>query len=719
MDGKASAALAFLNRKQLGRSQITILQLCTLLGVYIPRFCYHEKLSIVGSCRMCLVEICKASKPMVACSTPLLTGMDIYTETALIKNAREHVLEFLLINHPLDCPICDQGGECDLQDQSLLYGSDLGRFKDSKRAVLEKNLGPFIKTVMTRCIHCTRCVRFMSEIAGSNLLGILGKGKDMEIGTYINAPLLSEISGNIIDICPVGALTSKPFAFTNRSWELRSVESIDILDGLGSSIRIDLRGAELVRVLPKTNEYLNEQWITNKIRFTYDGFRYRRLSVPFIHVENWSYQKASSFLYINASWEFVCKLVMCSLVYLLIHSADVGFMLGDFVDLNTVLFIDRVSDVLGSFIQSNLDSANFTIDFPDDYLLNKPIPHFEKSNLYVFIGCDVCFESPLLNARISKKITHEMYSKKTIVSFGSLSVRKNNYMQLGINAHGLIKLIQGRHFFCDKMNHFNDITWITNYHYSGIHSDIFNILSLFSRFAGKKNLVNVLHKDCSIVSKLNVGCFDHGYKGLTKYSTRKVQCLYNIGSDEVIQEKCGNYYLVYQGHHNFLSLRQQKAFILLPSSTFVEQTSIYMNTEGRFLFSRKAVTPPGLAKNDFEIFKIISTMLLIFLYKKRIRNNTIRGKIKFKKKTETIFILIPQLLYYQKWRKLILGVTVWRLYYSYFIQVTHSILAKIVRLTNIVYHRLIDNYYNTSVINSASKILSKFNVKLSNYGMNY
>lgn len=295
----------FINGTQMEvHSNFTVLQACGLAGIYIPRFCYHEKLSIVGSCRVCMIELYKSLKPIIACATPVVKDMEIYTETALTKNSREHVLEFLLINHPLDCPICDQGGECDLQDQSLVYGSDRGRFKEKKRAVFNKDFGPFIKTVMTRCIHCTRCVRFMSEIAGDNILGVLGRGKDMEIGTYINTILRSEISGNIIDICPVGALTSKPFAFTSRSWELRSIESIDILDGLGSSIRLDFRGSEIVRILPIVNELINEHWITDKIRFTYDGFKYNRLITPLFRKKKWSYINKSNVSYLTSSWEY-------------------------------------------------------------------------------------------------------------------------------------------------------------------------------------------------------------------------------------------------------------------------------------------------------------------------------------------------------------------------------------------------------------------------------
>jgi len=704
--------------QMLGNSHMTILQLCVLAGIYIPRFCYHEKLSIVGSCRMCLVEVCKSSKPMVSCATPLIASMDIYTETALVKNAREHILEFLLINHPLDCPICDQGGECDLQDQSLIYGSDLGRFKDSKRAVLEKNLGPFIKTVMTRCIHCTRCVRFMSEISNTDLLGILGRGKDMEIGTYITTDLVSEISGNIIDLCPVGALTSKPFAFTNRSWELRSTESIDVLDGLGSSIRIDLRGAEVVRVLPKTNEYLNEQWITNKIRFTYDGLKYRRLSIPFIHKKDWAYHMQSRLVYINASWEFVCKLAVYTLIYLLVGSANIYFLLGDLVDLDTILFTVKLVNLLGSSVSNDFNN-DINIDLPCNFKLNKPIPHFEKSNIYLFLGCDVCFESPLLNVRVSKQITRKPISKKTVASFGLLSKHIGNYVQLGVHANGLNKLIEGRHFFCARISNSEEIVWVTNLNSLRFQNVSLGVLNIFSRWINKKNSVNTLHTDCSTVSQFDVGFVNHAYKHVNNYSVHNAmpRYIYNVGFDSNIQEYIINYYIIYQGHHNLLTSSKKNAFIFLPSSTFVEKTGTYVNTEGRFLFSKKAVTSPGLAKSDIEILKILGAMLLLFIYDTSYfyQNSTSHSNNYV---LDISHILIPQLLYHLKWRRYTLGFSTWWFYHAYFFQID-TILTMTYNVANTIYYRIIDNYYNTSVINSASKVLSKINMKLLNYGLGY
>ena len=263
----------------------TVLQACDAAGVDIPRFCYHQRLSIAGNCRMCLVEVEKAPKPVASCAMPLAPGMNIKTDTPLVKKAREGVMEFLLANHPLDCPICDQGGECDLQDQSMMFGSDRSRFTEAKRGVEDKNLGPLVKTVMTRCIHCTRCVRFSQEVAGVPMLGAVGRGNAMEIGTYVEAALSSEMSGNVVDLCPVGALTNKPYAFTARSWELRSTPSVDVLDGCGAHIKVDSRVGEVMRILPRLNEAVNEEWISDKTRYAVDGLKRQRLDVPLLRID--------------------------------------------------------------------------------------------------------------------------------------------------------------------------------------------------------------------------------------------------------------------------------------------------------------------------------------------------------------------------------------------------------------------------------------------------
>lgn len=684
-------------------ASFTILQLCTLLGVYIPRFCYHEKLSIVGSCRMCLVEMHKAFKPIVACATPLLTGMNIRTETALVRNSREHILEFLLINHPLDCPICDQGGECDLQDQALIYGSDRGRFKEKKRSVSNKDLGPFIKTIMTRCIHCTRCVRFMSEIANDNMLGTLGRGKDMEIGTYISTQIGSEISGNIIDICPVGALTSKPFAFAARSWELRSVESIDIFDGLGSSIRLDFRGSEVVRVLPKTNESINEQWITNKIRFAYDGFKYQRLTMPLLRKGKWctSNRKQQRTFY-NISWERVMKLINITLLYYLLvytyHS--VQFNVGKLIDVNSICALARVIALLGlqpivSQVGWSKDYNN--IDFRYSYILNKPIVHFERSGAYIFLGSNPQMDAPLLNTRLFKKSR----TKKLIGFFGSRLKDPNYSKQLGVNTDNLIRITEGRHFFCNALCNFREISWISS---SIDRNSAFFLLNTLPNVINKVHSFNILHDNCT-----QIGILDLGLTRIQNESTNWVdlvsnnQFYYNIGIEHN-DAVCMNGFIVYQSHHNICSnIEDVRYNIVLPSSSFIEKTRFHINVEGRLLSTRKAVASPGFAKEDLDIINILG---LLF------RLNTTRDLSNM-----LLRFLMPHLFVNLAWRSCYLYSFVWYLYYIQRIVSTN--VWWLAYVYNNIYTYAIDSYYKTNLIVAASKILSKYTVVLSNYTGKY
>ncbi len=331
----------------------SVLQACEVLGLEIPRFCFHERLLIAGNCRMCLVEIEKSPKPQASCAIPVMPGMKVFTNTPLVKKAREGVLEFLLLNHPLDCPICDQGGECDLQDQAMIYGSDRSRFMERKRGVEDKNLGPLIKTIMTRCIHCTRCVRFATEVAGVEVLGTTARGIDTEIGTYVEKMFKSELSGNVIDLCPVGALTSKPYAFTSRPWELRNTESIDTLDSVGSNIRIDARGTEIMRIIPRLNEDINEEWISDKTRFSYDGLKRQRLTQPMVRKDgnlvpvDW----LEAFTYISKKLKTV-------------DSQSMSGVLGGSVDMETAFALKEFFQSKGSFsISSEFGKGNVCSDF--------------------------------------------------------------------------------------------------------------------------------------------------------------------------------------------------------------------------------------------------------------------------------------------------------------------------------------------------------------------
>lgn len=688
-------------------SNLTVLQACGFVGIYIPRFCYHEKLSIVGSCRMCLVELYKSIKPVVACATPVYKDIEIYTETALTKNSREHVLEFLLINHPLDCPICDQGGECDLQDQSLVYGSDRGRFKEKKRAVLNKDFGPFIKTMMTRCIHCTRCVRFMSEVAGDAVLGTLGRGKDMEIGTYIANTIQSEISGNIIDICPVGALTSKPFAFTNRSWELRSVESVDIMDGLGSSIRLDFRGSEIVRILPMLNELLNECWITDKIRFTYDGFKYNRLITPLLRKKKWSINNSMSIGYLTGSWErsisFLISIIIC---FLFIFSIDnIKFVLGELIDIQTILSVMYTANLLGSsnitFSSEVLNSTYFNLDMRENYLFNQPISYLEQGAPYIFIGSNLQLESPLLNVRLNKVSS----IKKVVGFFGSFQKNNFNNYHLGTSIYNIQRILKGKHFFCKLISSYGISSWISNINYSYTFSNIIDTLNNSTKYNNIINQYNVIHNDCNKIGVFDI-CVNNRYKQVSNYqqffNTNKPTLTYYLGDDSYSSytnnDKSMKNFFVYQGHHSIIDEFKQIS-LFLPSTSFIEKSKKYINNIGKVLSVRKAIIPPGLSKDDSLVINIINLILK-------------HGSSTDIKMETALFTYLPHLFNTIDFKNFSIYFLMWRMLSNIFNE-TFGI------FNNIIYFNQIDNYYKTNQVSKASKILAKMNVHLQNYANIY
>lgn len=409
----------------------TIIQACEEIGIQLPRFCYHEQLSIAGNCRMCLVEVDKSLKPIASCAITIEKGMKIYTNTLLVKKAREGVMEFLLINHPLDCPICDQGGECDLQDQAMLFGNDRGRFYEVKRAVSELELGFFIKTVMTRCIHCTRCVRFLSELGGLMQFGTTGRGIKTEIGNYIQKTIVSEVSGNIIDLCPVGALTSKPYAFTARSWELNKVETIDTLDSMGSNISYALYGNKIMRVLPLIHLGINEEWIDDKTRFSYDGFIIQRVVVPLIKYND---------VYNKKNWKYILKVLSNVLVN------KIGFLINNDISLESS-YIIRLYSVsfkkINLYIENSLIKRN--VDFRSNFLFNVTYLGINNSDIFFIIGCNLKKELPLLLIKIRKE---KRKKDIPVVIFGALDNYNLNEISLGYSVENLIKFLEGKHFLC-------------------------------------------------------------------------------------------------------------------------------------------------------------------------------------------------------------------------------------------------------------------------------
>jgi NADH dehydrogenase (ubiquinone) Fe-S protein 1 len=414
-----------------------VIQACEKIGVDIPRFCYHERLGVAGNCRMCLVDT-GAPKPQASCAMPVMPGMKIQTETPVVKRAREGVMEFLLANHPLDCPICDQGGECDLQDQSVRYGSDRSRFTEvtGKRAVENKDFGPLVKTVMTRCIQCTRCVRFANEIAGVSDLGTSGRGNHMEIGTYVSKAIESEMSGNLIDLCPVGALTSKPYAFTTRPWELKKTESIDVLDAIGSSIRIDTRGSEVMRILPRLNDEVNEEWISDKTRFSYDGLKRQRLTTPLI-------KKGSEF--VPATWPEALEIIANSM------NGNMAAVAGQLSDAESMVALKDLFKQLGSdnlVLDSVTELPTGYAENRSNYILNTTLEGIEESDCLLMIGTNPKIEAPILNTRIRKAFLNNGMEIGVVGEHLDLNYE---YTHVGTTSKDLDDILSGKNAFAKKL----------------------------------------------------------------------------------------------------------------------------------------------------------------------------------------------------------------------------------------------------------------------------
>jgi NADH-quinone oxidoreductase subunit G len=418
----------------------SIIQACEQLGIEVPRFCYHERLSVPANCRMCLVEQKGAPKPVASCAMPCGDKMEILTDSELVHNARKGVMEFLLINHPLDCPICDQGGECDLQDQALGYGFDRGRYTENKRAVNEKYLGPLIKTFMTRCIQCTRCVRFADEIAGMPEIGLLGRNERVEIGTYVEAAITSELSGNLVDVCPVGALTSKPYAFAARPWELKKVDSVDVFDAVGSNIRIDVRGPEVMRVLPRTNDDVNEEWIADKSRHAIDGLLRQRLDRPYIRRDG----KLQP-----ATWPEALAVIAARVKGT--DGSKIAAIAGDLADAEALVALKDLMGVLGSAnLECRQDGGRFDPANRSGYLFNSTIAGIDQADVFLIVGANPRWEAPIINARIRKRFLTLRENFKAAVIGANLDLTYP-YEYLGAGPQTLAEVAEGKHAFAEVL----------------------------------------------------------------------------------------------------------------------------------------------------------------------------------------------------------------------------------------------------------------------------
>ena len=571
---------------------LTVLQACEKAGVEIPRFCYHEKLSIAGNCRMCLVEMEKSPKPVASCAMPAAEGMNIKTNTTFVEKARKGVMEFLLANHPLDCPVCDQGGECDLQDQSMFYGVDKSRFKENKRTVPEKNMGPLIKTQMTRCIHCTRCVRFATEIAGVSEIGAIGRGEDMQITTYLEQSMQSELSANVIDLCPVGALTSKPYVFEARPWELKKTETIDVMDAIGSNIRVDTYDWEVKRILPIINEDINEEWISDKTRYACDGLLHQRLDTPFIKY-NKKFEKAS--------WDEVYKIIKSKFEN---TSKDkiCGFV-GDLINMETGYIFKELFD--RTLDTKNIDSrsVNQFIDTNkrENYLFNSSINGIEDSDFIFLIGTNPRYEATILNARIRKSYLN---NNTKIISLNDVGDLTYPYESLNGQTQTIKDIFEGNHEISKQILSANKPLIILgeSLMISNSAKYLFNKVKEFlmknNKITEDWNALNYLSCDAATVGNLDLGIINEEINLLDDLRNHKFDIVYLIGQDSLNFEK-KNEFIIYQGSHG--DKGAEMADIILPGSAYTEQEGYYTNLEGKMQKAQKASYPPGEAKEDWQI----------------------------------------------------------------------------------------------------------------------
>jgi NADH-quinone oxidoreductase subunit G len=590
--------------------EYTLLQACEAAGVEIPRFCFHERLSIAGNCRMCLIEVIGGPpKPQASCAMAvrdLMPNKDgtpkvLLTRSPMVRKAREGVMEFLLINHPLDCPICDQGGECDLQDQAMAYGVDSSRYHENKRAVEDKYIGPLVKTIMNRCIHCTRCIRFSAEVAGVPELGAIGRGEDMEITTYLEHAMTSELQGNVVDLCPVGALTSKPYAFAARPWELAKTETIDVMDALGSAIRVDSRGREVMRILPRVNDDVNEEWISDKTRHVTDGLRTQRLDEPYIR-ENGRLRPAT---WPQAFAAIAAKVKAAS-------PDRIGAIAGDLAAVEEMFALQDLMTRLGSKnIDARQDGAALNPEWGRaSYLFNSGIAGIERADALLIVGSNPRREAAVLNARIRKRWRA---GKFPIAMIGERADLTYDYDYLGAGPETLADLAAGKVSFAETLKAAERPMVIVG---AGAlaRPDGAAVAALVAKAAIALGAVKegwngfcVLHTAASRVGALELG-FVPGEGGLSASAMAKsnaLDVLFLLGADEV--DVPSSAFVVYVGSHG--DNGAHRADVILPGAAYPEKSGIYVNTEGRVQMSSRATFPPGDAREDWAIFRALSDVL--------------------------------------------------------------------------------------------------------------
>lgn len=569
---------------------MTLLQACEVAGVEVPRFCYHERLTIAGNCRMCLVEVVGGPpKPAASCAMQVRDVRggrngelpEIKTTSPMVKKAREGVMEFLLINHPLDCPICDQGGECDLQDQAMAYGVDFSRFREPKRAVDDLNLGPLVETTMTRCISCTRCVRFTTEVAGITQMGQTGRGEDSEITSYLNETLDSELQGNIIDLCPVGALTSKPYAFTARPWELKKTETIDVMDALGSNIRVDTKGREVMRILPRNHDGVNEEWISDKTRFVWDGLRRQRLDKPYVRVRG----KLKP-----ASWGEAFAAVAKA-----VKGKKVAAIAGDLAPVEAMFALKQIVTGLGGNVECRVDSAKLPIGNRAAYVGTATIEDIDNAEMIQLIGTNPRTEAPVLNARIRKAYLNGAQ----IGLVGAPVDLTYDYAHVGTDRAALEALLAKKVSAATKKK--NSVVIVGQGALQEADGEA--VLAAAQQLAENTNSkLLVLHTAAARVGGMDI---DFVTKGGMTTALKGAEVVFNLGADEV--EIADNPFVIYQGSHG--DRGAHRADVILPAATYTEESGIYVNTEGRVQMTARAGFAPGDAKENWAILRALSAEL--------------------------------------------------------------------------------------------------------------
>jgi NADH-quinone oxidoreductase subunit G len=564
----------------------TVLQACEMAGKEIPRFCYHERLSIAGNCRMCLVEVAPGPpKPQASCALPATEGQIIRTDTPMVKKAREGVMEFLLINHPLDCPICDQGGECDLQDQSVAYGRGTSRFEENKRAVTEKYMGPLVKTAMTRCIQCTRCVRFAEEVAGIEEVGAIGRGENMQITTYLEHAMQSELSGNVVDLCPVGALTAKPYAFEARPWELKKTPSIDVMDAVGTNIRLDSRGRAVLRALPRINDDVNEEWASDKTRHAVDGLTHRRLDKPYIRKDG---------KLVAASWAEAFDAIKPH------WTGKAAVVAGDQVDCETMYAARELAGV--SLLEGRQTGLAYDTSSLSAVNFNTTIAGIENADVILLVGSDLRREAPLVNTRIQKAVRKR---GAKVFAIGPVTELTYKVEWLGDDLSALVKAPKALADALKSPERPAIIVGGGALRYEGVHGAALAFAKKYKLVRDGWNGFNILHFAAARMGGLMLGYAHDG--GIKKLATAKPGLVFFLGADEVDYGLFADSFKVYVGHHGDNGAHH--ADVILPGAAYSEKSGTYVNLEGRVQRGERAVFPPGDAREDWAIFRALSDVL--------------------------------------------------------------------------------------------------------------